>query len=84
MLRKVARQQLLRKQCEAGYRPLAARPIEYEHQIVARPSRTDRPTRWNTQRRRGPGLSQDFLANPRVAERVVHTRLLQLVTKGVS
>jgi hypothetical protein len=52
MLRKVARQQLLSKQCEAGYRPAAIRPIENEHQIVARASRTDRPTRWNDQRRR--------------------------------
>jgi hypothetical protein len=36
---------LLGNQREAGYRPTAGRPIEYEHEIVARASRTGRPTR---------------------------------------
>jgi hypothetical protein len=35
---------LLRKPRETGNRPVAARSIEYEHQIVAR---TCRPTRWD-------------------------------------
>ena len=50
---------------ETSYRAVAARSIEYEHQIVARTSRTDRPTRWDIERPRGSGLRQDFLADSR-------------------
>jgi hypothetical protein len=36
MLRKIARQQLLGKQSKISDRPVTARPIENEHEIVAR------------------------------------------------
>ena len=50
MLRKVAGQQLLSQQRETSDRPVAARSIEYEHQIVARTCRTGRPTGWDIER----------------------------------
>ena len=56
MLREVARQQLLGKHGKTSDRPIATRPIEYEHEIVARTRRTARPTRWDIEFPRGSGL----------------------------
>ena len=49
MLRKVAGQQLLGKQSKTSDRPVATRPIEYEHEIVARTCRTARPACWDVE-----------------------------------
>jgi len=67
MLRKVAGQQLLGKQSKTSDRPVATRPIEYEHEIVARTCRTARPACWDVELPCGSGLRQDFLADPGAA-----------------